>query len=395
MNLIAGIVILLLACIGNAELWVILINRRHSLPYEHHVLRRVRYFHDAGLILFPLFLLTFVGLSENGLLRGGLFSDLPLAQRGIVIIACSGLIPLCASVIRWQLLPKTARVTETKSEVVDALQSLHSATPEPQQRVIGNASGLLCRLPGNQIYQLEINHKRIAPVQSGAVNSGSRKVLKVAHFSDMHIIGCPGRGFVEFVTDQLCRLQPDAFLFTGDLIDEIELLPWAVEAFGRLAEVAPGYFILGNHDWLVEADTIRTAIVETGWIDVRQKSLVTPLAGIDVLLAGTEAPWIGTNPAVPLRSTEQLRILLSHSPDQRDFANAEDFDAMLCGHNHGGQVRLPVIGPVYSPSKYGVRYSGGVYQHNNMIIHVSRGTGAMDPFRWNCRPEITLLEFEC
>lgn len=392
MNLIVGMTILLLACIGNAELWVILMNRRHSLPYEHHVLRRVRHFHDAGMILFPLFLLAFAGLSNNGLLRGGSFSDLPIALRGAVAIACCGVVPFLASVIRWQMTGPAARVTETKSEVVNALQN---ATSEQQQFVVGDASGVLCRLPGNQIYQLEVNQKRVASVHSELGNSAPRPVLRLAHFSDMHVIGCPGRGYLDFVTDHLCRLKPDAFVFTGDLIDRIELLPWAVESFRRLIDIAPGYFILGNHDWLLEANEIRAAIAETGWVDIGEKSLTTNIAGMDVLLAGTEAPWIGGSPDVPPRSTERLRILLSHSPDQRDFGVVQDFDAMLCGHNHGGQVRLPIIGPVYSPSKYGVRYSGGSYQHNDMLIHVSRGTGAMDPFRWNCRPEITLLEFEC
>lgn len=392
MSLIAGILILLLACIGNAELWVILMNRRHSLPYDHFVLRRVRHIHDAGMILFPLFLVIFAGLSNNGLLRGGVFSDLPLALRGMIAITYCGLVPFCASVIRWQMSRAPSRVTETKSEI---LRPLQGATPEKQQRIIGNTSGLLWRLPGNQVYQLEVNRRRVASSTPVSKDSASQRVLKLAHFSDVHVIGCPGRGYLQFVTEQLCRLRPDAFVFTGDLIDKIQLLPWAVEAFARLADVAPGYFILGNHDWLVQADEIRAALSATGWTDVAEKSLTASVAGVEVLLAGTEVPWMGGHPDVPSRSTEQLRILLSHSPDQRDFGIANDFDAMLCGHNHGGQVRLPVIGPVYSPSKYGVRYSGGVYEHEDMLIHVSRGVGAMDALRLNCRPEITLLEFEC
>jgi len=53
-----------------------------------------------------------------------------------------------------------------------------------------------------------------------------------------------------------------------------------------------------------------------------------------------------------------------------------------------------VIGPVYSPSQFGVRYSGGVYEHRDLLMHVSRGSGAMDPVRLNCRPEITLLQLQ-
>jgi uncharacterized protein len=393
MNIIAGIVILLLACIGNAELWVILMNRRHALRYGHQVLHRVRRFHDAGMVFFPLFLLTFAGLSNHGLLRGGTFSDLQPAMQGIVLIACCGLVPLCASTIRWHMSHQPPRLRQSTSKI---LYPLEEATSEEQrQRVIGDTSGLLWRLPGNQVYQLDVNRKRLTARPAEASQSVDGRVLKLAHFSDVHVIGCPGQGYHEFVTEQLCALCPDAFVFTGDLLDRMELLPWAIESFERMAAIAPGYFILGNHDWIMEADEIRAALISTGWIDLGEKSVMTTLNGIEVLLAGTEAPWIGDNPRVPERITESLRILLSHSPDQRDFGVAQGFDAMLCGHNHGGQVRLPIIGPVYSPSKYGVRYSGGVYEHGEMLIHVSRGVGAMDALRWNCRPEITLLEFEC
>ena len=73
---------------------------------------------------------------------------------------------------------------------------------------------------------------------------------------------------------------------------------------------------------------------------------------------------------------------------------ASDMDLMLCGHLHGGQVILPLIGPIYAPSKYGVMYCGGMYECGNLLIHVSRGVGAMDPLRWNCLPEISLLELQ-
>jgi len=71
-----------------------------------------------------------------------------------------------------------------------------------------------------------------------------------------------------------------------------------------------------------------------------------------------------------------------------------DFDLMLSGHNHGGQVVLPVIGPVYSPSRFGVRYAGGTYHHRSLTMHVSRGLAAKDCLRWNCSPEVSLLHLE-
>jgi hypothetical protein len=129
-------------------------------------------------------------------------------------------------------------------------------------------------------------------------------------------------------------------------------------------------------------------------VDIGGQHRTVSIGDATVLLAGTEAPWIGTNPGVPESASEDLRILLSHSPDQRDYAQRQQFDLMLCGHNHGGQVVLPVIGPVYAPSKYGVKYAGGTYRYRQMLMHVSRGLSGQEALRLNCCPEVTLLEVE-
>ena len=86
-----------------------------------------------------------------------------------------------------------------------------------------------------------------------------------------------------------------------------------------------------------------------------------------------------------------LRFLLAHGPDQFAWAQQNDFDLVLVGHNHGGQVRLPLLGAILAPSLSGTRYAGGVFRRGNTVMHVSRGTGSHTPLRWNCPPEVALL----
>jgi predicted MPP superfamily phosphohydrolase len=86
-----------------------------------------------------------------------------------------------------------------------------------------------------------------------------------------------------------------------------------------------------------------------------------------------------------------FRLLLSHTPDCLNEARRQKVDLMLAGHNHGGQVVLPVIGPVYSPSLSGCRYSGGTFWAPPTLLQVSRGLSGRHPLRINCRPEITRL----
>lgn len=387
----AGLVLLLLACAGNAEWWVILVNRRHALRYRHSHLIKIRHLHDAALLLFPPFILWAAGLTKNGLLRGGSVHDLALPVQGILWIAWAGVVPLAWSAMRYQLRRPPAALRNIQSTVFDTLAA--AETEQARQQIKGDLDSVFLKFPANEVFHLEVNRKHLR-VPGVGQHTAPADTLRIAHFSDVHLLGTPGPGYLEFVTDRLAEMQPDAFFFTGDLLDNDDLLPLAETAFARLQAVAPGFFVLGNHDWHLDHETIRQRLEQTGWMSLAERSHSFCVRQWQVLLAGTEAPWIGQNPSVPAPASEHLRILLSHAPDQRNFAAENNFQIVTCGHNHGGQVVLPVVGPVYSPSLYGVKYSGGLFSYRDLLIHVSRGAGARDLLRWRCPPEVSLLEME-
>lgn len=404
MNLLVGILILLICCIGNAEWWVMLINRRHALKAPHAVLNRSRKLHDLGITIIPLVIIGFVGFAQNGLLTGGSWSTLSWAQQGLLIATGLGLIPFTIGVIRFQLRTTPAGVVVEDSCLKTPLAE--SLSLETRESMYGEASRFIRWFPGNQIWQLEVNRKRFEITKQRAADlmasqsktalptkpeTPAEKSFTLAHFSDVHLIGQPGRAWQTFLVDELIALKPDAFVFTGDLLDHMEWLPFVSEQFRRMSQVAPGYFILGNHDRHLDWKTIRSTLIDAGWTNLGEKQLNAQINGCDVFIAGTEAPWFGSNPIVPGPGKEDVRILLSHAPDQRDYAVDSQFDLMLSGHNHGGQITLPIVGPVYSPSQFGVRYAGGCFQHKDMLLHVSRGTGSKDPLRFRCAPEISLL----
>ena len=91
---------------------------------------------------------------------------------------------------------------------------------------------------------------------------------------------------------------------------------------------------------------------------------------------------------------QAFRILLSHTPDHIAWARAQGVDLMLSGHNHGGQIVLPVIGPVFAPSRFGVRYAGGAFWLEPTLLYVSRGLAGRHPLRINCPPELTRIVLE-
>ena len=152
-------------------------------------------------------------------------------------------------------------------------------------------------------------------------------------------------------------LRPDMIAITGDIIDEIELLDWIPNALGQLVGAAGHLFRAGQSRSVHAASRARS---RQALASMRADRFGQPLAsdwtsaGANIVLAGNELPWFA--PAAdmeqcPPRSADrpQLRILLSHSPDQFGWARRWDFDLMLAGHTHGGQIRLPLIGPIVAP----------------------------------------------
>ncbi len=118
--------------------------------------------------------------------------------------------------------------------------------------------------------------------------------------------------------------------------------------------------------------------------------------GSPVVLAGNELPWF--KPAADLgqcpptvNGKRPLRVVLSHSPDQLGWARTHDCDLMLAGHTHGGQIRLPGIGPILSPSLHGSRHASGTFYYEPTVLHVSRGIAGTRPLRLNCPPEVAHL----
>jgi predicted MPP superfamily phosphohydrolase len=94
-----------------------------------------------------------------------------------------------------------------------------------------------------------------------------------------------------------------------------------------------------------------------------------------------------------MRDDGAPRILLSHHP--RTFNEARDlqFDLMLSGHTHGGQISLGRIGDyAITPLLAGEFYHNGLYEHRGRRLYVNAGAGGWLPVRINCPPEITLIE---
>jgi predicted MPP superfamily phosphohydrolase len=264
---------------------------------------------------------------------------------------------------------------------------------DPQTSLLSpGISSWLGNLPGNEVLKMCIDEKAIAIPR--LTHAGAP--LRIAHLTDLHMSGRITRKYFERVAEETNALNPDLIAITGDIVECPPCVDWIPETLGRLRAGSGVYYVLGNHDRRVDIEHLKTALADAGLIHLGGECRKLSIRGTPIVLGGNELPWF--KPASNFDSdpphTEHdrpLRILLAHSPDEFAWAQANDVDLVLAGHLHGGQVRMPLFGAIFAPSRYGVRYALGVFAAGNTVMHVSRGTGSLTPLRYFCPPEISLL----
>lgn len=198
-------------------------------------------------------------------------------------------------------------------------------------------------------------------------------------------------------------LHPDLIVLTGDFVSvplfgSRKKAAFAADPCARLLRqmTAPHdlWAVMGNHD----EDTDRkhvTRVLQAEDIHVlaNQSEAIEHdgarfwLAGVNDALGGT-ADLSETLRRVP---ANEAVILLAHEPDFADEASRFPIDLQLSGHSHGGQVRIPLLPPLYLP-KMAKKYVLGIYQVGPLMLYTNAGLGTVGvPARLNCPPEITLL----
>lgn len=366
---------------GHTEVQVMLLNRVHSQRVQRNVLRHLEHLHELFILAFPVLLVVFGGFLGPRLLAGGKWQDVSQDWWICFGICGLGFLSQVICTIRWQRRQSPASLVKEQSRTIDVAETLG-------RKPAGDGiHGFLGRLPGNEIFRVEFVEKEFQLPTLPAAWDG----MTILQLTDWHLFGTPEKSFYEEVASELEKLSPDLIVFTGDLMDNMKCLDWLPELWGNLRAPLGKYFILGNHDWLLDVPQIRKTMQDLGWRDLGSLAVTIHHRGLPLAIGGTERPWMGQHPDLEAAPEEAFRILLSHTPDHFQWAQTQGVDLMLSGHNHGGQVVLPIIGPMYTPSLYGVRYAAGCWHANDTLLYVSRGLAGGHPVRYNCLPEVTML----
>ncbi|BDP42395.1 putative metallophosphoesterase [Deinococcus aetherius] len=252
-----------------------------------------------------------------------------------------------------------------------------------------------------QAYTFEVNHHRHEL-------PGLRSPLRVVQLSDLHYGPYMGRGSVRGWVDAALALRPDVVLVTGDFVDRrgTSSLEPLFEELARLRAPLGVWGVWGNHDL---AYLRRAAHREGRSTEAAREAFAGKLrrAGIrilrnegaplreDVFLAGVDDLRRGEvrlEAALSQAPAGGAVLLMSHTPDLLPEVPGR-VGLSLCGHTHGGQVCLPLVGPLVTSSRFGRRFASGFVQ-GPAPGFVSRGLGVTTlPFRLNCPPEVVVFDF--
>jgi predicted MPP superfamily phosphohydrolase len=381
------LVLLLTGLFGHFALWIAVINRLHAAGmarWRMELLEKLAFLLMVGILGWLLGWLTLSAPSAGNPVAALQRMFLPEAYFWL----CFGVaIPVLGNWAWRSVRRAPQQLLQSHSEVLHIDRHLgHLPCGDAATR-------FLAHLPGNQILQLEISTKTVRLPKLQPALDG----LIVAHLSDLHFTGQLTSDFFHTVVDQTNRMQPDLVAVTGDIIDNPDCLGWIPEVLGRIESRYGCFCVLGNHDRRIEdRDLFRRTLHESNLEYVGGRCHTIQVRGCTLAIGGNEMPWFA--PAADMMTCCSdvfdpctMRLLLSHTPDQIPWARRHRFDLMLAGHNHGGQIRVPVIGPIISPSRYGVTYASGLFYRPPTLLHVSRGVSGVQNLRINCRPEITKL----
>ena len=219
--------------------------------------------------------------------------------------------------------------------------------------------------------------------------------LRIVQLSDIHHSPFTGRAQIERAIETANSLAPDIIALTGDYVShEREYAAPCAEMLGRLRARCGVYAVLGNHDHWTDAALITDLFRAEGIKVLVNEGMRFEHKGASFWLAGVDDTMVGLEDlplALAGSRADELKLLLAHNPIILRRAARAGVDLVLSGHTHGGQIAWRS-----ERSRSGRprrRMLRGLGRRGDTQIYVTRGLGTVIvPWRYGCRPEVSLLE---
>ena len=223
--------------------------------------------------------------------------------------------------------------------------------------------------------------------------------LKIAHFSDFHYGSTTNLDNLKIMVKQINLSKPDIIIFTGDFFDKnINVSDKDINniknELSKLKSTYGKYYITGNHD--LKFNNYENLFNESNFINLNDNfDLIYNKNNDYILLTGTsynsDFKFLDN---ILNEQTSSYKINIMHKPDDYDNIKKYNYNLILAGHSHNGQITLPIYGAVYTPNG-AKKYYKPYYKLDNTDMYISSGIGTSKfKFRLFNRPSFNLYRIK-
>ena len=280
-------------------------------------------------------------------------------------------------------------------EVIDQKRRLFlktAAVAVPAITVVGAVSGITNSFHEVNVYRRKLFYKDLPEELEG---------LKIFHLSDPHLHHYVTLSDLEEVLSAAEKFRPDITLVTGDIADDLNLLADALNMIEQLNSPLGSFASLGNHEYFRGVKRVKRIFDKSHTPLLVDEGIILPVGNLKLMIGGADDPV-----RMRVRNVDFFRtsidyllsrqplgdfsILMSHRPYALDYASEKEFDMVLAGHTHGGQIGF--MGRSVFESVWPDRYLWGEYSKGKTKLYTSSGMGHWFPFRLGCPCEAPILE---
>jgi uncharacterized protein len=257
--------------------------------------------------------------------------------------------------------------------------------------------------------------------------------LSIIHISDLHVRSGDQRLF-RAQRAALAGLEPDLLCVTGDMCEKVADIHMLVDVLRAVKPRLGTFVVLGNHEHNAPLPLHLRDLHRSGWrhalgtflhafaprlrsdgeheghamVDALREAGITVLhnegqrvfaaEGQSLWIAGCDSAWAGhadMQAAMNGKRPDEACLALIHEPDLAFEAGELGGDLILAGHTHGGQVRFPLVGALYTlRMDPRIAIAAGFQRIEEALLHITTGLGHTIPLRFRCPPEVVWLECE-
>lgn len=223
---------------------------------------------------------------------------------------------------------------------------------------------------------------------------------RIVQLSDIHnaVFGKDNQGLLKMVREQ----EPNMIVITGDLVDSNHTnIDAALALVAQLTTICPVYYVTGNHEyWLTNEnqENLMNGLSNAGVTCLKDEIKGISIGKDSFSLIGLDDNSLFNSTLQELMNTDHddFTLVLAHEPQYLQQYSKTGVDLVLTGHAHGGQFRLPFLGPLVAPDQgFFPEYTEGIHIWGDTTMIISRGLGnSVVPVRLFNDPEIVTVILE-